>query len=350
MIQTSPNSIRSFLVWVWGAVLIVGSALYWAISTGAIPYSGSWLPVIAGASAVVGLPFLVRYTVKREWWSLITSWIFMALGGIIAVLYLFPQNPQLVVAAALTGIAIPLGGAYFVDRRRWWFIVPAYLLLTAAALVILTALSAPLEALAGAVVVATALAFWGTVLLYPQARWAMIPAIILTVAALIVLVFFVILEPGTSAYFIVLNGTLAAAMFATCFMVRRLDWALWIGVGFTAAAVVSYWYPNPANWALIALALGGYILYRQTRASRPVSAIPASSTSAVPATRPPAQTSTPTPTSTAVPQITPASSTAAIVPPAQPTPEPPPPAVKGPPPGVEFIPLDPLKGRKKDNP
>src|SRR5688572_11239108 len=105
MIQTSPNSIRSFLIWVWGAVLIAGGALYWAISTGILPYSGSWLPVIAGASAVVGLPFAGRYAAKREQWSLITAWVFMALGGIIAVLHFFPRSPQLMVAAALTAIA-----------------------------------------------------------------------------------------------------------------------------------------------------------------------------------------------------------------------------------------------------
>jgi hypothetical protein len=344
MIQASPNDIRSFLAWVWGGVLIVGGALYWAITTGVLSYTGSPLPIIAGGSAAISLPFLGRFAVKREQWSLLTAWIFLALGGIFATLFFTPRNPQLVLAAFLIAIAIPLSAAYSIDRARWWLLLAGYVAVALSALIVLTAFHAPIEALGGTVVLAIALPFWGTVLLNPKARWAMIPAAVLSVAAVIVLVFFVILEPGTAAYYIVLNGTLATVFFALYYVLRWLDWAPWLGTGFTGAAVLSYWYPSPANWALIALALGGYIVYRQisgARVAAKANIAAAPQVAAQPATRPPASAPAASSASAAP------SATVASTPPSAALP-PEPPAPKGPPPGIEFIPLDPLKGRKKD--
>jgi hypothetical protein len=95
--------------------------------------------------------------------------------------------------------------------------------------------------------------------------WALIPGALFAVAAVIVLVFFSLLQPGTGPFYIVLHSTLALVFLATWLTARRLDWALWAGGGFAGAAVLSVWVPSVTNFAVLALAMGGYIVYRQLR-------------------------------------------------------------------------------------
>jgi hypothetical protein len=331
MTRSSPESIRSFLVWVLGGVLVLGGAAYLAFNTQLIPYSGSFLPVAAGGISLISLPFLGRWLATRENWALLAAWVFLALGGSVLVLYVSPQ-PQLVVAFIMAALLAPMVVAYFVNRELWWLWIPIYILVLAAGYVGLIALHASVEQLVSAGLFAIAALFWGILILNRSAAWALIPAAILTIAAALVLLFFSVLQPGTMPYFVVMNSILAATMLGLWFAARRFDWAIWLAVGFAGAAILSIWFPGPTNWALVALMIGGYLIYRQIRAGRP--ALPAATSTVV---------SQPPQTATSPSQSQPSASVPS--PPAVPLPSPP----MGPPPGVEFIPLDPLKGRKSDD-
>jgi hypothetical protein len=139
--------------------------------------------------------------------------------------------------------------------------------------------------------------------------------------------------------------------FALWLTVRRLDWAIWIGVGFALAAALSIWFPSGANWALVALTLGLYIafkqidgVYKRKMAARPA----ASSTSAPPASPPPA--AAPAPPAASQPSSPP------VAPPSAPSS----PAdldraasqgqtIQGRKPVVEFRPLDPFQSQPDDD-
>jgi hypothetical protein len=131
-----------------------------------------------------------------------------------------------------------------------------------------------------------------------------------------------------------LNSVLAAAMLGLWLAARRFDWAIWLAVAFGGAAVLSVRFPGPTNWALAALMIGGYLIYQQIKGRQKVVAPAAVQSQTAASSAPPAP-----------PQSSAAASSAAVV---QGTPLSTP-SPKGPPPGVEFIPLDPLKGRKSDD-
>jgi hypothetical protein len=342
--QTSPDSIRSFLTWVWAGILIAGGTLFLLISTGLLPYAGPIEPVLAGGIAAISLPFWGRWLARREGWAAITAWVLFALGGLTLVLYLTPGRELLVVVALLGTLTVPLTAAYFMNHQRWWLLILAYVALALGVMLTLYTLGVKREAMAGVLVLSIALPLWVVGATSPRARWALFPAALLSGAAVIVLVFLVLLPPGSAAFFIALNVMMAAVCFGTWFVVRRLDWAMWLAVAFVGAAALSFWFPSMTNWALAALALGGYIVYRQVRGTMPATAsgsqasAPAASTPVPPgkvATRPASSGSAATPASTPPP------SAPAATPP-------PPPVVTGPPPGIEFRPLDPFKDRKRD--
>lgn len=329
MMTTSPNSIRSFLLWVWSGVLILGGGLFFALSTGLIPAQLPILAVAAGGVAAISLPFLFRWAATREGWAVLAGWIFIGLGGALAVMYFTPGSEQLVLVAVLTVIAVPLIVAYLVDRERWWLLIPAYILIAAAILIVLTALHINLMILAGLAFLAVVVPLWVVGALNSQARWLLLPAALITAGALIGAVYFALLQPGTVVFYLALNGTLAALGLTAWIVNRKLDVGLWLAGAFAAAAIASIWYPSPATWGIAALVLGVYLQVRMMRGRKQAGSSTISQT-----------------TSSASP--TPAASQPVLNPPIPATPPPSVPVSKGPPPGVEFIPLDPFKGRKKE--
>jgi hypothetical protein len=330
MMTTSPNSARSFLLWVWSGVLILGGGLFFALSTSLIPAQISMLAVAAGAVAAISLPFLIRWAIMHESWALLAGWIFIGLSGALIVMYFAPGSEQLVLVAILAVIALPLIVTYLVDRERWWLLIPAYILIAAGILIVLTALHVNLLILAGLAFLAVIVPLWIVGAVNSQARWLLLPAALITAGALIGAVYFALLQPGTVAFYVALNGTLAALGLTTWIINRKLDVGLWLAAAFAAAAIASVWYPSPATWGIAALVLGVYLQVRMMRGRKQTG----SSTVSQPASSVP-----PTPSTS---QSHPNPPIPATTPPSMPAP-------KGPPPGVEFIPLDPFKGRKKED-
>src|SRR5262245_31004171 len=124
MTSISPNSIRPFLLWVWSGVLILGGGLFFTLSTGLLPIQIPVLAVAAGATAAISLPFLIRWIIIRESWTLLSGWVFLGCGGILLVMYLTPAFEQFVIVTLLAVTALPLIAAYGNNRRRWWLLIP----------------------------------------------------------------------------------------------------------------------------------------------------------------------------------------------------------------------------------
>jgi len=331
MTTTSPNSTRSFLLWVWSGVLILGGGLFFALSTGMIPAQIPVLAVAAGAVAAISLPFLIRWAITREGWVLLAGWIFIGLGGALIVMYFAPGSAQLVVAAVLTVIALPLIVAYLVDQERWWLLIPAYILIAAGILIVLTALHINMLILVGLAFLCLVVPIWVVGAVNSQARWLLLPATLITAGALIGAVYFALLQPGTVVFYLALNGTLAALGLTAWIINRKLDVGLWLAAAFAAAAIASVWYPSPATWGIAALVLGVYLQVRMMRGRKQTGSSPTV-----------LQAASPVPPTPSASQSHPNPPIPAIPPPSIATP-------KGPPPGVEFIPLDPFKGRTKED-
>jgi hypothetical protein len=300
------------------------------------------MPVLAGAAGAISLPFLGRWLVYRnERWALLSAWTFLALGGALLVLYLSPQHEQLMLVEMLGALALPLLIQGAQRGRGWWVLIPGYLLLLLAVLIGLTALDVTLETLAGAGLIAIAIPLWVLYLVNRKAWVALALAAPLSVLGMATLLFFTVLEPGSQPFYILLNGVLAA-LFAAIWIggrsferrvgmrVLRLDWALWLTVGFAGAGILSIWFPSATNWGLLILVMGLYIITRQITGNKPQPAASVSGPTVVQGKAQPVPPTTPasTPSSQATPE-----------PPARPVPS-------GPPPGVEFRPIDPFKDRK----
>jgi hypothetical protein len=334
MSSTSPDGVRSFLAWVWAGLLIFAGLIFLGFNTGLIRYEGPLQPLIAAGVAAVALPFLGwRIAHPQAWWALLTAWIFLAMALLLVVIGL-QLPPHLIAVTAAVEVAVPFLAMFVGDRRRWWALIPAYVLLAGAALTALTMLHVSPPALAAFALLAAALPFWLAFIVNRSHWWALIPAGVLSLFGVGMLILLSLFQISNNAFFVILNATLALVFGILWIAVRRLDWALWIAIGFAGAAVLSIWLPSGTNWALIALTLGLYIAYRQVR--RPAAA---QTTTSVSTAQPPAQPASAAPPPPAAPVVIPPPDSESVS-------ESPPPPTR---PVVEFRPLDPFKDRRPDD-
>ena len=364
------RSATTFLAWVWAGLLIGGGAAFLAANLGLLDALAPLEPLLAIAVAILSLPFIARWLVHRdEWWAALTAWVFISMAILILVLWFDLPYGQILGMTALVLMAAPFGAAWVARRTRWWAIITFYALLAFAALLGLTIFNVSQATLAAFALLATAAPFWVAYTADRQRWWPLLPAGALSVIAVAILTISTLLQPLSGGpFYVVLNFALAAVCVALWLTVRRLDWALWLATGFVLAAVLSIWFPSSANWAIVALTLGVYIVYKQIEAAQQHRAYQQQ------AQMPPHQAQTPPPAqATAQPQ-TPAQPPAGSPPP-RPAPPPvsPPPAPPQPPAGlradqeattahqarretgadtpskpiVEFRPLDPFKARRE---
>jgi hypothetical protein len=314
------TAIRSFLIWVIGALLIIGGALVLVTSTGLLGYGGPTLPLMAGVVALLALPFVARWLINREeWWALVVGWVFVAIAIWLMVLFIEPIYSQLILITALVEVAIPFGVVYLLDRKRWWAIILSYALVALGGLLALTIFVDSRDIIGAFGLLAVALPFWLAYLTNRQLTWALISAGILSIVGAGVLLYVTIVRPaGSAGFYVILNATLAIVSLAIWITNRRFDWSLWITVGFVGAAVAAYWLPSLASWAVVALAAGSYLISRQIKAGSP--------------TAPKQPASQPQPQQAPSPAQQPAPPPAPAAPPA-PTPPPAPSAPPAPAPG-----------------
>lgn len=271
MAQTPPsnNRVMPFLAWVWAGMLILGGAGYFALTSGLIAYGGPLLPIVAGASALLALPFAVRWLVHREeWWAALVTWTFLSIASLLLLVFLRLPADQIVGMVALLEVALPFAALFAADRSRWIMLLPAYVLVVLAGLLGLTAFGVPLATLGAFALLATALPFWFAYMVNKMLWWALVPAGLFSLLGVGLLGYMALTASGQAVgFYVLVNAALAVVSLAVWLTVRRLDWAIWLAVGFALAAALSIWFPSGANWALVALTLGLYIAFKQIDAS-----------------------------------------------------------------------------------
>jgi hypothetical protein len=202
-----------------------------------------------------------------------------------------------------------------------------------------------------------AVPFWIAYLTDRLKWWSLGVAGLFSLAGVVMLAFFSLLslfKSGSQAFYVIVNAGLALALLALFLTVRRFDWAAWAAAGFALSALASVWLPSSASWAVLALTMGVYIVYRQL--DTPMKAAAARAQAQRQAQRqarqaqsggtPPPQAAAPQPP--AAPPPAPASQAQSIAPVIPASEEAPPPSVLTPDqrPVVQFRPLDPLSTRK----
>jgi hypothetical protein len=357
MTQTTPtgNGARAFLAWVWAGVLILGGGAYLAQATGLIGFSGPAALALAGGLGLLAVPFAARWLARRaDWWAALAAYVMAALAALVLAVAFIAQPAQLVMVLALIEMALPFGAVYLADRRRWWALLPLYGLVVLAGLLALTILTIPLEALGAFALLAAGVPFWVAYMVNKQTWWALIPAGALSGAGVIALGALAALRPGSGGFYVVLNLALAGVLFAVWLTARRFEWAIWLATGFVLAAALAVWFPSGASLAMVALALGVYIAYRQVDAARARKLAAPGTGQPAPAQPPPA----------APPPSAGGGASGALGPNTPPPQQPAPGAqidreataghearretgTSGPSPAVEFRPIDPFKGRRE---
>jgi hypothetical protein len=288
----------------------------------------------------------------------------VALAVLVLAVAFVTRPAQLVMVIALIETALPFGAVYLADRRRWWALLPLYALVVLAGLLALTILTIPIEALGAFALLAAGVPFWVAYMVNKGTWWALIPAGALSGAGVIALGALAALRPGSGGFYVVLNLALAGVLLAVWLTARRFEWAIWLATGFVLAAALAVWFPSGASLAMVALALGVYIAYKQIEATRARKM--AAQVAGQPATAQPPTASPPQPAPGPQP-TTGGGASGALGANTPPPPSPPKPApgaqidreataghearqqtgASGSSPAVEFRPIDPFKGRRE---
>lgn len=358
-----------FSAWILAITLIAGAIGFLVFSLGLVDYEGPTTPIVSAGVGVLSLPFFVRWSIKREErWALLAWWVFFSIAVLLGILALAPAYGQVLIMIALVQAAAPFAVMFFTDRARWWAAIPAYVLVAASGLFSLTIFDLSFEIIGAFALLAVALPLWLLYMLNRSNMWAIVPAAIISGIALLLLLAFSLFQAATSTVYVIVNATLALMSFALWLTVRRFDWAVWLGTGFAAAAAISVVLPA-GTWAMLALSVGGYIIYRLVQLNTPSKPQPAQAVQTAQPTASAGGANPPLPTGSvpstspanAVPaQQQPPAASSATAPPAQPNPHwraimadkaasesaGNPPEEKKPVAG--FRPLDPLANRKQE--
>lgn len=351
-----PSNNRPFTAWVLAGALILGGIGYLVDALGIVTYTGPMIPVLAGGISLLALPFFARWFAGRDqWWALISSWIFISMAITLMVIFIEPPA-QVVAIVVLLEVALPFAVTAILDQTRWWAWIPAYALLAVAILMGLTIAQIPNEMLGAFALLLTALPLWGLYMLDRSRTWALIPAGLVSLIAILLLVLFSIVQIANSPMAMMFfQGTLAVVSFILWVTNRRLDWGLWLGIGLGLSALATFWFPDGVGFAIIALSVGSYILFKQVQSGRSSAA----SSQAQPKSQPqqaspdglsgttgapPVQAQQQQPAPAASPS-TGASLDSELTKANEQTHEPAP--RTSPAPGVEFTPIDPLRKRKE---
>ena len=171
---------------VWGLILILTGAIYLAQNLGYIPALplNTWML----ATAVLSVLFFVTYFVSgRDQFG----WLFPAfiLGGTAVSLYLVQSTNADTYAGApvLLGIALPFLVIFLLNRaENWWALIPAWVL-TMIALVSVISNQVSGEIVGAVVMLAIGIPFLVVYLVNRAQWWALIPGGIMLALAIVIL-------------------------------------------------------------------------------------------------------------------------------------------------------------------
>jgi hypothetical protein len=179
---------RSITRTVLGLLLILGGILLLLENLGFLRVLGSWLwAIIFGGG---GLLFLTVYAGdRRQWWALIPGASMIGVGLLIFLDTVTAVPDEVGSGIMMLCISLAFWGIFLSDRSQWWALIPAGVLLVLAVIPIVT-LVLPGSVIGGLFFIGMGLVF--TVLYLfsfsnPDLRWARFPAIPLFLTGLLVM-------------------------------------------------------------------------------------------------------------------------------------------------------------------
>jgi hypothetical protein len=174
---------------VWGIVLVMGGLLFLLQNLGILGPSATllWAFLFLAAGAVFLYVFI---TSPARWWPIIPGLGLVSLAGLMALEELSPAAAEIWGGSIfLGGLAVSFWVVYFLDRKSWWAVIPGGVLFTLAVVAYLGSAVGGMES-GGVFFLGLGLTF-GLLRFLPtgegRQKWALIPAAVCLVLALLVL-------------------------------------------------------------------------------------------------------------------------------------------------------------------
>jgi hypothetical protein len=141
-----------------------------------------WVALLAlGGLGAFGL----YLTDRSEWWMLVPAYALWVIAVLVALVTLNVLGGEAVAFYVLLAVGLPFLAVYYRDRALWWALIPAYVLIVIAVMILLIGLGVLSDLLVPAyIMIAIAVPFF---VVYARDRslwWALIPGGILAVIGL----------------------------------------------------------------------------------------------------------------------------------------------------------------------
>jgi hypothetical protein len=166
---------------VWSGVLIVVGVL---LLVETVTEVSAWIWIILLAACGLGA-FGLYLSDRTDWSMLLPAYVLWAIAFLIALVTLNILQDEAVASYVLLAIALPFLAVFYRDRAQWWALIPAYVLLVVAVMVGLIGLGVLDDLLVPAYVLfAIAIPFFVVYARNRKQWWALIPGGILAIVGL----------------------------------------------------------------------------------------------------------------------------------------------------------------------
>jgi hypothetical protein len=170
---------------VWGGLLIVVGAL---LLVETVVDLSPWIWIVLLVAAAVVATALYS-TDRSDLWMLITVYALWALAVLVILVTLNILRDEAVAFYVLLAIAVPFLAVYYRNRTQWWALIPAYVLIVIALMILLIGLGLLSDLLVPAyVLIAISVPFFVVYIRDRKLWWSLIPGGILAVIGLSFLV------------------------------------------------------------------------------------------------------------------------------------------------------------------
>jgi hypothetical protein len=163
---------------VWGGILIVAGVL---LLVETVTDLSAWIWIILLAAGGLGA-FGLYLADRTDWSMLLTAYVLWAIALLVVLIDLNILRDEGIAFYVLLVIALPFLGVFYRDRSLWWALIPAYVLLVVAVMIGLIGLGVLDDLLVPAYIMfAIAIPFF---VVYARDRklwWALIPGGVLAV-------------------------------------------------------------------------------------------------------------------------------------------------------------------------
>jgi len=170
---------------VWGGILIVAGVL---LLVETVTDLSAWIWIILLAAGGLGA-FALYLSDRTDWSMLLTAYVLWAITLLIVLVTLNILRDEAVAFYVLLAVALPFLAVFYRDRTLWWALIPAYVLSVIAVMIGLIGLGVLDDLLVPAYIMfAIAIPFF---VVYARDRklwWALIPGGVLAVVGLSFLV------------------------------------------------------------------------------------------------------------------------------------------------------------------